>query len=432
VTASLCQFSVTNIFPGINWVKKGLIPIAAEMMSTRVLRVAKRQVLPRQTQRLFSSSSRLSPPESESPETPAPPPEKKGKKVIFSGIQPTGIPHLGNYLGALKQWKQLQEISDPSTELMYCIVDLHAITVPRLRCDLSKSRRDMLAALLAIGLDPKRSTIFYQSTVPGHSELQWILSCTASTGYLSRMTQWKSKLQAQSSSSSLETTTSNPALKHGLFSYPILQAADILVHRATHVPVGEDQRQHLEFARECVTNFNHTYSTNLFTPPETILSPAKRVMSLRDPTQKMSKSDPNPNSVILLTDGKETIEKKIKSAVTDSINSVSYDPEGRKGVANLLEILSHLRGDGATPAKVAEEMNGMGLGVLKGAVVDAVDAELAPIREKFQELVGDRNTLKHAASRGMWKARRSAEKTMGKVKKVMGLASVKATGTGYV
>ncbi|KAK4448594.1 hypothetical protein QBC34DRAFT_449413 [Podospora aff. communis PSN243] len=391
----------------------------------------KMRVLPRQTHRLFSSSSRLSSSESESPEATAPPPEKKEeigplekkeRKVIFSGIQPTGIPHLGNYLGALKQWKYLQDTSDPSTQLMYCIVDLHAITIPRPRRDLSHSSRDMLAALLAIGLDPVRSTIFYQSSVPGHSELQWILSCTASTGYLSRMTQWKSKLQAQSPSSSLETTTSNPALKHGLFSYPILQAADILVHRATHVPVGEDQRQHLEFARECVTNFNHTYSTNLFTPPETILSPAKRVMSLRDPTQKMSKSDPNPNSVILLTDDRDTIEKKIKSAVTDSTNSVSYDPEARKGVANLLEILSHLRGDGATPAQIAEEMNGMGLGALKGAVVDAVDAELAPIRERFRELQRDKKSLRMAASKGMWKARHSAEKTMMKVRKAMGLS----------
>ncbi|KAK0622865.1 hypothetical protein B0T14DRAFT_535882 [Immersiella caudata] len=344
------------------------------------------------------------------------------KKIIFSGIQPTGIPHLGNYLGALKQWKHLQDTSDKADSLIYCIVDLHAITIPRHCKLLAQSKREMLAALLAIGLDPQRSTIFHQSAVPAHSELQWILSCTASTGYLSRMTQWKSKLQSQSLSlSPSETTTSNPALRHGLFSYPILQAADILTYRATHVPVGEDQSQHLEFARECVTNFNHTFGSNIFYPPKTILSPAKRVMSLLDPTRKMSKSDPNPKSTILVTDDQQTIKKKIRGAVTDSGNFVTYDPERRKGVANLLEILSHLREDGATPAQIAEEMKGEGLVVLKKAVIEAVDAELAPIREKYAELLANESYLKQVQRLGKEKALKKAASTMRMVRTAVGL-----------
>ena len=192
------------------------------------------------------------------------------RKVIFSGIQPTGVPHLGNYLGALKQWRKLQDDAlDTRDKLLFSIVDLHAITVPRERGLLTRWKREMMAALLAIGLDPNRSVIFHQSAVPAHSELQWILCCSASTGYLSRMTQWKSKM-ALPDNADISGSTKN-VVKHGLFSYPVLQAADILVHRATHVPVGEDQKQHLEFARECVTNFNHTYNTACLVTPETIL-----------------------------------------------------------------------------------------------------------------------------------------------------------------
>ncbi|KAJ2979647.1 hypothetical protein NUW58_g7151 [Xylaria curta] len=196
---------------------------------------------------------------------------QQGHAVIFSGIQPTGIPHLGNYLGALREWKHLQDIAGDGDKLFFSIVDLHALTMPQDSEAFRNGRREMLAALLAIGLDPEKSTLFYQSSVMQHSELMWILSCTSSMGYLGRMTQYKSKLLAKNKTADLNTAIAS-RLRLGLFSYPVLQAADILVHRATHVPVGEDQKQHLEFARQCVTNFNHTYNQKILVSPETITS----------------------------------------------------------------------------------------------------------------------------------------------------------------
>ncbi|KAK3939953.1 hypothetical protein QBC46DRAFT_364500 [Diplogelasinospora grovesii] len=326
-----------------------------------------------------------------SPQPPTPKP-----RVVFSGIQPTGVPHLGNYLGALQQWKRLQDTSSPSDKLLFSIVDLHAITVPRERGLLAQWKREMLAALLAIGLDPERSIIFYQSTVPAHSELQWILSCTASMGYLSRMTQWK--------------------------------AADILIHRATHVPVGDDQRQHLEFARECVTNFNHAYGRQLLVAPETILSPAKRVMSLQSPTKKMSKSDADPRSRILLSDPPNVIRKKCKVALTDSVgNFVSYDAENRPGVSNLVEILSHLTPNsagGASPEDLVKEFGeGAGLKDLKARVADAIITETEPIRQRYEELLGDRKRgyMEEVIQEGTREARESAEETMALVREAVEL-----------
>ncbi|KAI9661668.1 MAG: Tryptophan--tRNA ligase, mitochondrial [Bathelium mastoideum] len=267
----------------------------------------------------------------------------KTPQVIFSGIQPTGIPHLGNYLGALKQWVKLQNNAAPNTTLLYSVVDLHALTAHDSPVQLRQCRQEMLAALLAVGLDPQRSIIFYQSTVPAHTDLMWILSSAASMGYLSRMTQWKSKLDLPDNASPFDPTV-KAKLKLGLFSYPVLQAADILVHRATHVPVGHDQSQHLEFARECANGFNHNYG-RVLVAPDTLLSPAKRVMSLTEPHLKMSKSHANPKSRILITDGCEEIEKKIKGALTDSVSGISYDLVERPGVSNLLDIMFHLQDD---------------------------------------------------------------------------------------
>lgn len=204
-------------------------------------------------------------------------------EVIFSGIQPTGVPHLGNYLGALRQWVRMQNEAPPSTKLLFCVVDLHALTSRQTPDFRRKCKRDMLAAFLAVGLDPARSILFHQSSVPAHSELHWILSCDASMGWLSRMTQWKTKLGEQDMASLL-SPTSNPnqkeRMKLGLFSYPVLQSADILVHRATHVPVGEDQLQHVEFARNCASQFNHHFGDKkeILPLPEFRVSPAKRVM----------------------------------------------------------------------------------------------------------------------------------------------------------
>ncbi|KAH8889539.1 tryptophanyl-tRNA synthetase [Thozetella sp. PMI_491] len=336
--------------------------------------------------------------------------QRQSPKVVFSGIQPTGVPHLGNYLGALQQWRKLQDEAAPDTKLLFSIVDLHAITVPRPRGQLKQSKRELLAALLAVGLDPARSIIFYQSSVPAHSELMWILSCNASMGYLSRMTQWKSKLSVAEDTSFLDEKIKS-ALKHGLFSYPILQAADILVHRATHVPVGEDQRQHLEFARECVTNFNHAYGRHLVMP-ETLISNAKRVMSLQDPLQKMSKSDPNPRATIMLTDTPEQINTKIKVALTDSLGPVSEDLTGRPGVSNLVDLLSYFDVEGRSNQQLSQELAGVSLKELKAQVSAAVATGMSGIRERYLEFLAKDKYLDEALDHGTARAKESAEETM--------------------
>ncbi|KAG9668191.1 tryptophanyl-tRNA synthetase, partial [Aureobasidium melanogenum] len=344
-------------------------------------------------------------------------------RVIFSGIQPTGVPHLGNYLGAMQQWVKLQNEASSNTSLIYSVVDLHAITVHQNPDALRTSKREMLAALLAVGLDPQKCTIFFQSDVPAHSELMWILSCSASMGYLSRMTQWKSKLDLDENANPLDPSTKTK-LKLGLFSYPVLQAADILIHRATHVPVGHDQSQHLEFARECAAGFNHLAGSKILVQPETLLSPAKRVMALDRPTQKMSKSAPNPKSRILITDSSSTISKKLRVALTDSIEGVTYDPSARPGVSNLIEIAFNLDSSnhGATsPADYAKEFEGLSLKALKEKVAEVVDGHLAPIRARFEEIVGgDGKIIEEAAQTGAEKARKSAELTMQAVKHAIG------------
>lgn len=341
--------------------------------------------------------------------------------VIFSGIQPTGIPHLGNYLGALRQWVKLQNEAAPGAKLLYSIVDLHAITMPQNAQQLRQWKRESLASLVAVGLDPEKSILFYQSSVSAHSELMWILSCTASMGYLSRMTQWKSKLSLSQDSSFLDEKAKS-SLKLGLFSYPVLQAADVLVHRATHVPVGDDQRQHLEFARECATNFNHTYGGALVAP-ETILSPARRVMSLQQPTQKMSKSHADPRSRIVLTDTPKEIRKKVMSALTDSTNSVSYDPEARPGVSNLLEMISIFDEAGRSPQEIAQELGGANLRALKEKAADAINGGLSNIRERYLEMLAkdDGKYIDHVAEQGARKARANAEETMEGVRAAVGL-----------
>ncbi|EPE07055.1 tryptophanyl-trna synthetase [Ophiostoma piceae UAMH 11346] len=354
--------------------------------------------------------------------------------IVFSGIQPTGVPHLGNYLGAMQRWVQLQHeaASDPTAKLYYSVVDLHALTsvTASTPSSLLQHRRETLAALLAVGLDPDRCVLFYQSSVPAHSELMWLLSCTASVGYLSRMTQWKSKLDIKDDAT-FHDSASRTKLKLGLFSYPVLMSADILVHRATHVPVGEDQKQHLEFARECATNFNHTHGQQLLVPPTTLLSPARRVMSLQNATQKMSKSSPDARSRILLTDDDTTIRKKIMGARTDSISTVSYDRHERPAVANLLEILVLMENgnSGLTgpieekTAEVAAELEGKSLKALKERTVDAVIGHMGGIRERFFEVLkrDDGAYLDRVAAHGAKQARANSEETMAAVRTAIGL-----------
>ncbi|KAJ6024513.1 hypothetical protein N7540_005310 [Penicillium herquei] len=357
---------------------------------------------PSQWHRYMSSSSSTS--------TPAP--------VIFSGIQPTGVPHLGNYLGALHQWVKLQNEATPETKLLFSIVDLHALTVPQEAAQLRKWRKEAFATLLAVGLDPKRSTIFYQSDVPTHAELMWILSTVASMGYLSRMTQWKTKLQLPEDAT-LEDSEARAQLRLGLFSYPVLQAADILVHRATHVPVGEDQRQHLEFSRYTANSFNHLYG-DIFPIPEALISPAKRVMSLKEPTSKMSKSHADERSRIILTDSPEQIHKKVKVALTDSEPTITYDPVRRPGVSNLIELLSHV--EGGTCEEIATEYQSASLRTLKEHVADRIANHLSGIRERYTEIMDDRTgLLDSVAQQGAEAAQANARRTMTKVRKAMGL-----------
>ncbi|OAX85579.1 tryptophan-tRNA ligase [Emergomyces africanus] len=367
-------------------------------------------VCTRQCQRSASTSTGPNPP------TP-------GSRIIFSGIQPTGVPHLGNYLGALRQWVLLQNEAVPSTKLIFSIVDLHALTVPQDPTILRQWRKQLLAALIAAGIDPNRSTVFFQSAVPAHSELMWILSTISSMGYLSRMTQWKSKLQLPEEST-LENSDAKSRLKLGLFSYPVLQAADVLVHRATDVPVGEDQKQHLEFTREVANGFNHIYGPVL-TMPVALISPAKRVMSLKQPTVKMSKSHADPRSRILLTDSAEEIHQKIKLALTDSEAGISYDPSRRPGVSNLIEILSHVHGrDGSRYcAELGREHQSLSMRAFKEHVAEAVTAHLKGIREKYLELTDDTSGyIDTIAEDGAEVARKNADITLRSVRDALGLS----------
>ncbi|EXV03590.1 tRNA synthetases class I family protein [Metarhizium robertsii] len=333
-------------------------------------------------------------------------------RVIFSGIQPTGIPHLGNYVGALRQWVQLQHHEHKDTKLIYSIVDLHAITTPQSPEKLKRWKRESLAALLAIGIDPERSILFYQSSVPAHSELMWILACTASVGYLSRMTQWKQKLNL-APNSHMEDRPAESRLKLGLFSYPVLQAADILVHRATHVPVGHDQQQHLEFARDRkLLLANHTAYP----------APVHRVMSLSDPTSKMSKSHKLARSRILITDTPDEIRLKISSALTDSVHGISYDHALRPGISNLLSLFSIFDAEKRSPEQLAQAYSDTHPRLFKDMVSDAVILGLQGIRTRYIKLIdSDTHYLDHVAADGARKALQSAEETMGMVRTAVGL-----------
>ncbi|KAG9246365.1 hypothetical protein BJ878DRAFT_497358 [Calycina marina] len=350
-------------------------------------------------------------------------PQTHENQVIFSGIQPTGVPHIGNYLGALQQWVNLQSTARPSTKLLFSIVDWHAITKAQDPALLARRSRETLATLLAVGIDPERSVVFLQSSVPQHLELYWQLLCTATTwGGLSRMTSWKSKIGIPADSDPLDPISGKPPM--GLFNYPVLQAADILIHRATHVPVGDDQSQHLELTRQLTTSFNHIYATT-FTPPQTLLSPAKRIMSLTTPLSKMSKSDHNPLSRILITSPPAAITLALKAALTDSLNTITYSPLERPGVSNLLDLYSYFDPQQRTPAALAASCRGMGLGALKALVAEAVVEGLAPVRETYERVVGEDESsggafLRGVRERGGRRARDSAEETMVGVRRAMG------------
>ena len=324
------------------------------------------------------------------------------RKRVFSGIQPSGDIHIGNYMGALRNWVSMQN----EYRTVYCVVDLHALTLPQVPSALAEARLRTAKILLAAGIDPKRSLVYLQSQVPQHAELSWILGTLASMGQLGRMTQYKEKQD-------------KGGQNLGLFSYPVLMAADILVHRVHAVPVGNDQTQHLEFTRDLVDRFNSRYG-NYFPVPEQI-SPGvgARVMSLKEPTSKMSKSDPDGSSRILVTDDADTIRRKIRRAVTDSEGLIAYDVERKPGISNLLDILAVFTGN--TVGQLVDEHAGSGYGKLKDTVAEAVAAGLAPVRNTYMSL--DDGEVRRLMDEGAREARARAESTMVEVRGLIGLSN---------
>ena len=320
---------------------------------------------------------------------------------IFSGVQPTGKLHIGGYLGAFRNWVKLQDTFDT----IYCIVDLHAMTVDYNPNDLEKSRIDTAKVLLALGVDPGRSLLYTQSQVPAHSELAWILGTMAPMGVLNRMTQFKEK------------TGAGAASNLGLYSYPVLMAADILLHRANLVPVGDDQRQHIEVTRDLAARFNNKFGDVFPIPEGYIPETSARVMSLSDPTAKMSKSDPQIKSRVSLLDDPDVIRKRIRSAVTDSDPEVRYDTEVKPGISNLLEIMSACTGDSID--SLVDQYGPGGYGQFKDAVADAVIAEVGPVKARYEALKnGDVRDILHSAGD---RANEMADGYMAEVRKVTGI-----------
>jgi len=323
-------------------------------------------------------------------------------KRIFSGIQPSGSVTLGNYLGAMKQFVELQNEYD----CFFCIVDQHAITVPQDRLELRKNIKTLAALYLAVGLDPEKATIFIQSEVPAHAQAGWIFQCVSTIGELERMTQFKDKSQGKES------------VLAALLTYPPLMVGDILLYNTDLVPVGEDQKQHIELTRDLAERFNKKYN-DIFKIPEISLPKAgARIMSLQEPTKKMSKSDPNKKSTIAILDDPKQIEKNIKSAVTDSEGIVRYDKENKPGVSNLMAIYSIFSGKSYDEIEAMYE--GKGYGDFKSDLAQVVLAELIPIQERFYSLI-DSEELDEILDRGAEKANREANKMLKKMYNGMGL-----------
>ncbi|MDX6616334.1 MAG: tryptophanyl-tRNA synthetase [Solirubrobacterales bacterium] len=325
---------------------------------------------------------------------------------IFSGIQPTGRKHLGNYIGAIRQYVEGQDRGDPA---IYCIVDLHALTVPWDPAELRSSVYDTMAILLAAGLEPERCILFRQSDVHEHTELTWYLAALTAHGDLNRMTQFKEKSAKQRELASA-----------GLFFYPVLQAADVLAYKADEVPVGEDQRQHIELMREVARRFNERFGEILVEPEHRIPELGARIMDLQEPQNKMSTTGGSEQGTVLVLDDEKTVTKKIKSAVTDSGSEVKRG-EGKEGIANLIDILAVARG--STPDEIEEEFEGSGYGDFKAAVAEAVVEYLVPVRERYAELRPDEAALEHALSTGAEKARAIASETLVQVRAAIGVGA---------
>ena len=324
--------------------------------------------------------------------------------LLFSGVQPTNNAHIGNYIGALKQWTELQH----RYRCLFCVVDLHALTLPQDPLKLRASILDTAATYLAVGIDPKRCSIFVQSEVPQHAELSWVLGTIAKMGELERMTQYKDKSKKRGENVSV-----------GLFTYPVLMAADVLLYDTTVVPVGEDQVQHLELTRELARRFNSDFGETFVVPQTLVQKTGARIMGLDDPTSKMSKSAASAYNYIALTDDADTIRKKCSKAVTDTEGGVQYDPEKKPAISNLMVIYHHATGQ--TMKQIESEYAGKGYGDFKKGLAEALITMLAPIQAKMNEYKNDPTELMRILDDGRDTALELAEKKMLLVKERMGL-----------
>lgn len=325
------------------------------------------------------------------------------KKIIFSGIKPSGDLTLGNYLGAIKNWVKLQDEYD----CYFCVVDLHAITVRQTPADLRKRTLEMLAIYIGAGIDPEKNTLFIQSHVTAHSELSWLLACNTYMGELGRMTQYKDKSQKLGDS-----------IGSGLFNYPVLMAADILLYNADLVPVGKDQKQHLELARDIANRFNNAYSKTFTIPDPYIPVAGAKIMDLQDPTKKMSKSEENPNCYILIMDPPEVIRKKISRAVTDTLGKINYSDE-QPGIKNLINIISSIKG--ISPEEIVTGYADKGYADLKNDVAECIVQELSPLQSRIKDLLSNKSYLEEIYKNGALKANYASNKTLRKVQKKIGL-----------
>jgi tryptophanyl-tRNA synthetase len=330
---------------------------------------------------------------------------------VFSGIQPTGDPHIGNYSGGFRQYVQTQEQAARTGEqAVFCIVDLHAITIQHDPAELRKGTLTMAAMLFATGLDPERSIVFAQSHVTAHAEAAWLLSAVTSYGQLGRMTQFKEKAAEEEFVSA------------GLFTYPILMAGDILLYRTDAVPIGDDQRQHLELARDVAQRFNHRFGETFVVPEGIFPDVGGRVMNLQEPIVKMSKSRGAPQGNVLMLDPPETIRKKVKTAVTDSGTDVRYDPDQKTGISNLIEIMSVATG--RSIPEIEADYDGSGYGAFKTDVAEAIVELLTPITGRYEEIRGDEKELQRLLARGAEKAREASAPTLETMYDRMGFAKL--------
>lgn len=339
---------------------------------------------------------------------------------IFSLIQPTGRIHLGNYLGAIRNWRDIADNAPDASDIIFGIADLHSITIPHDPKLLKQYRYEAIASLLACGLDPKKCILYHQLAVPEHTELNWILVCNTSMGALNRMTQWKLKANVESSSTIFEDDVLGKT-NAGLLNYPVLQAADILIYKATHVPVGDDQSQHLELCRNIAAKFNHTYKTKFFPLPRTVLTPAKKILALRNPHKKMSKSDKDQGLSLYLTEDADSISRKIRRAVTDSVQGpVTFDPVERPGVSNLINIVL-----GITGRLVEETVDDLSWvkdhKQLKDHVTELLVSEFKDKRVAYEQIMADRAYLDTLCQDGARRAREIASKNMAQVRALVGL-----------